>query len=408
MRIKTIALILGAIPIAGLSVIAESNSTLYTSGDVAQSQFSSIAKQYVGLEDAEQDEIDFEEELAALRSTSASKLIDSNSKYVVYYNADGQFNVKAVNTGNLKATTIRNAMQTAGIKKGEFLIIGLTDSSDLGGFADAIYAYKQQGGSITQKNLELAVEELTIANKVTDPDNVIKDAKFAAVDGKNINDELAKYDLDNSTLEGIEAWALSYADVIGSYSALELSTIDNDSILVTADDAYLGDNVNISVTYNKPEKRADSMFSCFKSKKKKAETEVETVVTPSTEKVEISSDMIPDDTEAPTEKETKTETEIKTETETERVTETTNTEGTESPVDVVEDAGRSYDVIPKDDSYKSDGLSEYERSQDESASNSSASSADVTVVGKSDSKYDTEQYAASKDYKDDFSQNLLE
>ena len=151
------------------------------------------------------------------------------------------------------------------------------------------------------------------------------------------------------------------------------------------------------------------MFSCFTSKKKtSSETEQDAVLTPSTEHVEISSDMIPEDTEMSTEEETIAETEMIETTEGTEETKETEESNTVSPVEVVEGgSSRQYTVIPKDDNYKFDGLSEYEKSQDSSAT-SSSSDETVTVVGKGDSQYDTDQYAASKEYRDDFAQNLLE
>ena len=409
MKIKTIVPVIGITIIVGMHALADGQAgVLYTSGAVDSSQYSSMVGGYLGLDNQEQTAISFDEELAAVSTTATSHLLDENSKYIVYYNAGAEFNVKAVNS-TIKAMTIRNALQTAGISDGEFLIIGLNDCTGLDGFADALYAYQKQGGKIKQKNVQLAMEELTIASVISDADVVLNTVKTAAVSGKSITDALSKYSLDGSVLAELEVWASEYADTFTDYTELSLGTIKSDSLLVTADDSYLGEYVDISVTYEKPGKHTDSMFSCFTSKKKtSSETERDAVLTPSTEHVEISSDMIPEDTEMSTEEETIAETEMIETTEGTEETKETEESDTVSPVEVVEGgSSRQYTVIPKDDNYKFDGLSEYEKSQDSSAT-SSSSDETVTVVGKGDSQYDTDQYAASKEYRDDFAQNLLE
>ena len=194
---------------------------------------------YLGLNNQEQTAISFDEELAAASTTGTSHLLDENSKYIVYYNAGAEFNVKAVNS-TIKAMTIRNPLQTAGISDGEFLIIGLNDCTGLDGFADALYAYQKQGGKIKQKNVQLAMEELTIASVISDADVVLNTVKTAAVSGKSITDALSKYSLDGSVLAELEVWASEYADTFTDYTELSLGTIKSDSLLVTADDSYLG------------------------------------------------------------------------------------------------------------------------------------------------------------------------
>lgn len=407
MKKRTIVAILGIAALFSMGTVADDSVTLYTSGNVDASQYATISQKYLGLDNAEQVTISFDEELATISTTSASKLLDEDAKYLVYYNPDANLNVKAVNTGGLAASTIRAALQTAGIDEGEFLIVGLNDGTGLDCLADALYAYQKHGNELDQKKVQLAVEELRLASIIAEPDKVITAAKSA--------DDLSGFGLDSTTQEALEVWAGSYADTYKEYVELGLETIKPDSLLVTSDDAYLGDYVDVTTTYEKPKEKSDSMFSCFTSKKKEtAETEQTAIITPSTEKVEISSDMIPEDTERMTESETaasndetadsETEATTKTETETE-IKETTAT--TDSPIEVVEGGGRPYTVIPKDDSYKFDGLSEYEKSQDSASSNSSTEET-VTVVGDSDNQYDASQYAADQNYKDDFAQNLLE
>ena len=110
MKIKTIVPVIGITIIVGMHALADGQAgVLYTSGAVDSSQYSSMVGGYLGLDNQEQTAISFDEELAAASTTATSHLLDENSKYIVYYNAGAEFNVKAVNS-TIKAMTIRNAL----------------------------------------------------------------------------------------------------------------------------------------------------------------------------------------------------------------------------------------------------------------------------------------------------------
>lgn len=441
---KKIAFLALGIMLSIPTIVFANSAKIYMSDSIEQSQINTITTDILHSSDVSPVGLKFEEEAAMLELTTTSGLISEDVHSLVYTDLEKPLNLKAVNTDSITASMFANAMITAGVSHGEFLLMNTINADSLNCYADALHAYQDSGDNLDSKKVSLSVEELELcrmlsaslsSQKVTE---IISSAKTLASSNDFSEDAirtaLNDYNIPDSVILQLVGWCEEYSTVYKEYEEYSFGTVNSKSILESINlDSTTN---NISTTYDVEATKADAFFGCFRKKDSK-ETEFNTVSV-------IDDSMIPDDARIETESATTESTEGVSEssvtkdsvTESETVvTESTTvgdttaskesesesqTNSAEPNIEILDQTNKTeYKTIAIDNSYNGDGLSSEEKKYDneELAKLKTENDGEIIVDGNSSvvttsddyaSIYDTDNYKASYDYSDADEKNLLQ
>ena len=447
---KKIAFLALGIMLSIPTIVFANSAKIYVSDSIEQNQINTITTDILHSSDVSPVGLKFEEEAAMLELTTTSGLISEDVHSLVYTDLEEPLNLKAVNTDSITASMFANAMITAGVSHGEFLLMNTINTDALNCYADALHAYQDNGDKLDSKKVSLSVEELELcrmlsaslsSQKVTE---VISRAKTLAssndFSGETVRTALNDYSIPDSVILQLVGWCEEYATVYKEYKEYSFGAVNSKSILESID---LDSTTNsISTTYAIETTKADAFFGCFRKKDSK-ETEFDTVSV-------IDDSMIPDDAKIESAATIDTESAS-----TERAegisessvtkdsaveSETAMTEGAtvadtaaakesesesqassvEPNIEILDQTNKTeYKTIAIDNSYNGDGLSNEEKKYDneELAKLKTENDGEIIVDGNSSvvttsddyaSIYDTDNYKASYDYNDADEKNLLQ